>query len=181
MARVNELTNYPSTFKGTYWSNRIYEMCDAEIIQNRNEFVEKFNIKKHCLKYPNILKLYCNITIGKGYEKVLRLKNFIQIPGTPDKFVIDKTKIESMKYGRENSCYQDHLEVYKTNDDKYIIISSPYKQFDENDMLYLERCGWKQLYKLYDSNASTIYKVLDKNELSTSNINNIILRLNNIN
>ena len=76
--RINELTNYPSIFNGAYWSGIGIKQGDDSfviVIQNRNEFVEKFNIKKRCSTYPDNLDLYCNITIGKGYEKILRLKN----------------------------------------------------------------------------------------------------------
>jgi len=58
----------------------------------------------------------------------------------------------------------DHLEYYKTNDKRYIIISSPYKLIGETkiktDNKYNQN-GWAQFTDLYSINTSTYIKILD--------------------
>ena len=58
----------------------------------------------------------------------------------------------------------DHLEYYKTNDKRYIIISSPYKLIGETKIKTeneYNQNGWAQFLDLYSTNTSTYIKILD--------------------
>ena len=58
----------------------------------------------------------------------------------------------------------DHLEYYKTNDKRYILISSPYKKEGLSKIKETngyEQNGWAQYIELYSINTSTYIKILD--------------------
>jgi hypothetical protein len=50
----------------------------------------------------------------------------------------------------------DHIECYKTNDKKYLLISSPYN--DTNTSKYQDS-GWSEIYKIYSIDASSYIKI----------------------
>jgi hypothetical protein len=52
----------------------------------------------------------------------------------------------------------DHIEVYTTNDKKYILVSSPYT--DSQTQLY-EQSGWTLIYPIYGNDASTYIKIVN--------------------
>ena len=58
----------------------------------------------------------------------------------------------------------DHLECYKTNDKRYILISSPYKLIGETKIKteneYIQN-GWVKFIDLYSTNTFTYIKILD--------------------
>ena len=56
-SNVNELTEYPALFGGTYWGNstpRSYDENEIEqIINNRNKFAIEYNLKNKSVKKPH--------------------------------------------------------------------------------------------------------------------------------
>ena len=50
----------------------------------------------------------------------------------------------------------DHIECYKTNDRKYLLISSPYN--DTYTSKY-EEIGWNEIYKIYSRDTSSYIKI----------------------
>jgi hypothetical protein len=51
----------------------------------------------------------------------------------------------------------DHIEIYLTNDKKYIIVSSSYDNCKEE----YEKLGWIKIYKLYSNSCYTYIKIID--------------------
>ena len=54
-------TSYPKIFENTYWGNG-HSDCHQEVIKNRNDFIEEFNIKR-------VNKRYAKKHQPKRYEK----------------------------------------------------------------------------------------------------------------
>ncbi len=114
--RAYEETKYPDLFKKTYWGSFIIDNISNitnDILNNRNKFIEEFNIIKR-----NKLPQY-----------------------------IDKLIEEYRK-----DLYLDHIECYKTSNNNYIIVSSPYGDIHKDN--YINR-GWIEYDKLYTKDACT--------------------------
>jgi hypothetical protein len=120
--QARELTNYPAVFDGIYWGAFIYEknqhLITPEIITNRNQFVEEYNIKKRKVNLPDYVDKHLKEMVG----------------------------------------YLDHIECYITNDKKYVLISSPYTDSNNND--YLNK-DWKLIFNLYSKGSYTYMKVIN--------------------
>ena len=56
-----------------------------------------------------------------------------------------------------NYDFIDHVEVYLTNDKKYIIISSPYNEAKE----FYYKYKWIKIYKLYNNSSYTWMKIIN--------------------
>lgn len=67
MVKYYLLTKYPGIFKNTYWGNftQPAETIDATIIANRNEFVEKYNVKRRC---PAPLYVYKKLVLNDDFH-----------------------------------------------------------------------------------------------------------------
>jgi len=61
--------------------------------------------------------------------------------------------------------YLDHVEIYKTEDNKYIIVNSPYTNNTCQKYNELLSLGWKVIDKLYFNNATTFIKIIDPEDL----------------
>lgn len=126
--RNHELTNHSNIYKSVYWGNFQYDQSIANIIHNRNRFINDFNIKS--VKSVNIISDYCYHHANGYYHRLF-----------------------------------DHIETYKTNDNKFIIVISPYgnendfnRDIDVNE--FKIKLGFEQIYPLYDD-ATTFVKVID--------------------
>ena len=71
-------------------------------------------------------------------------------------------------YDRETNSYYDHMEIYYTNDKKYIIISSPYAPSALEDeeshnkfIKYYEERGFKLYNPLYINSAITFIRIIE--------------------
>ena len=53
-------------------------------------------------------------------------------------------------------CKVDHMEIYNTFDNKYVLISSPYCAHDE----YYEQFGWVKINPIYCMDAHTYMKIV---------------------
>lgn len=80
------------------------------------------------------------------------------------KYVDKRTKYVLNEYefnnGRIDHIF-DHLEFYKTNDNKYILVSSPYGMNKEKELTYYNM-GWLKIYPLYSFDAVTFIKIVSK-------------------
>lgn len=77
------------------------------------------------------------------------------------KSIVNKCPVKFDKYLNKfkNSNKTDHMEIYLTNDDKYIILNSPYDP-DEKKVPDMQK-----IYKMYN-NAYSFIKIISKNELN---------------
>lgn len=132
MTKYYELTKYPNIFKNTYWGDFFINNCnnDNNIFTNRNEFVEKYNIKK-------------NVSISD-------IPNYIY------------KEFENLGSAR------DHIECYLTNDNKYILVSSPYNNYNNN--IYHDN-GFLSYEKLYNSAYTYIKIINNKSKKKSSKLN----------
>ena len=82
-----------------------------------------------------------------------------------NKCVRDPPKyIEKQIQNEVNLGICDHLECYKTSDQRYILISSPYKLIGETKIRIVNEYnqnGWAQFVDLYSTNTFTYIKILD--------------------
>lgn len=113
--RFYELTKYKKIYSSTYWGafdTESNDLINANIIENRNYFIEENNIKRKIKQ--NYLPRY--------------ILEFIDT--LPKQFI-------------------DHVEVYKNEDKKIIIITSPYVYND------IPPQPFEQIYNLYTTNSKT--------------------------
>lgn len=137
----SDATNYPKIFERTYWG--AFNTKDngrrtnvEQIYKNRNDFVQKENIK--CVA-PS--KINCYST----YKA-----NLFRLPRTPECIY---------------TCSFDHVEVYLTNDNKVVIINSPYVA----DEQFLFQNGWEPYAEMYFSGVKTYIKRISKEQLKLEN------------
>ena len=132
------LTRYPDIFKNTYWGSHRDVTDDIyDIAINRNNFIEEFNIKK--------------VT-----SLTSRLKNTTKIN---KKYFLDKLNTFGLNC---KVLDMDHLERYKTEDNKHIFVCSPYHSRIDEGFIKL---GWINYNKLYSSGATTYILILDREKL----------------
>jgi hypothetical protein len=119
-------TGYPYIFKNTYWGRFVYRY-DSHFCKNFDDIIRNRNefIKKY-----NIKKIAnkCPVWVRKHYIKDLRYLSY------QDKF--------------------DHVEVYQTYYNSYVIVSSPYNDDDE----YYNNLGFTKYAKLYSMLSCTYIK-----------------------
>lgn len=134
-----ELTKYPKLFKNTYWgcfntNGRTEEDIREikKIVENRNRFVEEYQITKKEKREP--------------------------------KYVREKLNEISNKFDGG----LDHLEIYKTQNNEYIILNSPYIKKDSKCYSKLKDGGWEEVENLYFDNAIS-FIIKFKKENKTNN------------
>ena len=167
--RVSDQTKYPNIFEKVYWGYNLYDpnrddkyldLKYADVFENRNKFVEQFNIKKAIDKFNPGIKLLLNLEFN--YETLDNMKKDNLFTKTPAK-IIDKFKYETLSHE-----FNDHIEVYETNDNKIIVLSSPYTLRNSDYELFLEKTGFIDYGKLYNSSALSFYKIYNKEETKVS-------------
>jgi len=129
----SDKTENKKIFKTTYWGNfSLKNRSDEdlkeldEIVKNRNNFINDYNIKNIVNKRP--VKLH-------EYIKELEQKNKL-----------------------------DHVEIYLTNDDKYLILNSPYDP-DEKKVPDMQK-----IYCLYNG-ANSYIKIVSKEDIKRKDKN----------
>lgn len=139
-----QLTKYKNIYKNINWGyNSAYKIIDGkkiknynqEIIDNRNKFIEDYNIKH---KQPSFSQCI------KDYIFLIRNYNY-------------------------NYQFYDHLEKYKTNDNKIVIIVSPYGPHERDT--YTIPNDFTEIYKLYHQTATTFIKVISIEDIKIFNKN----------
>jgi hypothetical protein len=139
-----ELTKYPNIFKNTYWGLFKGNKDDLDVIvNNRNKFKKDYNIKQTTKMTQNV-RLDLNTT-------------FYRMPN--NKYDIIDFK-RNNHYWKSYHTFIDHLEIYKTSDNKLVVLSSPYKTLDDETKINVfKENGWNLIYDLYDKDALTFCKV----------------------
>jgi hypothetical protein len=127
--RNYKVTNNPEIFRTTYWGNLRYN--NKEIIENRNKFIEEWEITK-CLSSDECPKYVLYQSEIYPFEKN-RILGYI------------------MSWDRED--FGDHSELYKTKKG-YAIVVSPTCEYDEE----AERKGYVRIPALYHNGAYTYIK-----------------------
>ena len=145
----SELTNYFNIFNRTYWGAG--GCADDEIIDNRNKFVEEFNIIKSNRNIPNYILTQLNPEyICKVFNK--------------DCYFYTKNNLDNIQYLIDNNIkknfHTDHLEYYESKD-LWIGIFSPYRM-NEEDHEYALNFGYELYNKLYNKEAITYIKKIPK-------------------
>jgi hypothetical protein len=137
-----DMTNYPDVYT-CYWGCFEAKMVADdptydEIFQNRNRFVEDYNID-----------------LNQPYNKDRTSK---VIPN----YVYKQTNNGINSY----NLHYDHLEYYrlnKTHDTdrvSWIVVNSPYSIQNDDDKQQLINDGWTEIYKLYHPRAETFIKII---------------------
>lgn len=133
-----ELTDYPKIFSETYWGNfRLKETEEIwEVINNRNNFIEEYNIVLSTPSKPKGIPQY----VSKH---------------------LDRNSITEETAGIKKGLL-DHTEVYE-NDYQFILVNSPYRdneeKFDDTSLLLQ---GWIKTYMLYHKDANSYIKTISK-------------------
>jgi hypothetical protein len=128
--------------------------------------------KRYC-DYTNYPKIYKKVYWG-GFDVEDNSKLDSDIFDNRNKFVQDYNvrNIGScqsidvfISLGMNKGLYRkmfDHVEVYKTNDSKYIIVVSPYSHVrGETLTKFKERLDFTEIYNLYHKDAITMIKIVD--------------------
>lgn len=128
-------TKYQHIFKNVYWGNNIYNSDCIDVINNRNAFIEQFNIKTTTKNIPTYVK--------KHYLKYK----------------------DNVYQGDKLFDCIDHIEVYDYVDEKkvkyYMILNSPYNISEEDDRQLIFN-DWFKYNSLYISDSFTYIKVVRK-------------------
>ena len=157
MSSYYQLTRYPNIFRGSYWGNFTSDPIRYNdivgIFQNRNRFVEQFQITKR-LSISNTINTLLK-TEFNDLDKLIREKH-ISRPAELLRYI---------KQSDINSNFYDHIEIYKTTDDRILVLSSPYVSKDEKYYSFLEKTGFINLdYNLYCNSAISFYKIFTKEQ-----------------
>jgi len=152
MNNFYNFTNYPNIFKNCYWGNhQDSEQGLEHCYANRNFFVKEYKIDKVC-------------KITSGVSKIIARKYF-----NSDREWIGTGTVD----------WADHVEIYKTKDNKKVIICSPY---DKSIELYLEltKLGWMRYNDLYTNSAATYILVIDEMKIKEEIIKEKLIKKQNI-
>lgn len=133
MKNCAEQTNYPQLFKETYWG--CTTESEADIIDNRNSMVEKFNILDYHHHKDSAM-------IGKKYARERNLGYCLQHV--------------QLKY----SDGFDHLEFYRIRGEskKFIMFTSDYNRHD------MSKLGFEKTIPIYHKNATTWFRIFENNQ-----------------
>ena len=132
-----EWTQYPTLFKGYKWGNYSSAEYSDGTFSNRPDV--------HVIQHRNEFVGTYSIT-SKCDLKKLPLFNSIY------KNFLDKTKYKSV----------DHVEGYHTQDNKIVIISSPYTEsLSSEDIQQYQAKGWVEITNMYFGNTRTFLLSMD--------------------
>lgn len=132
-----ELTEYKKIFSQVYWGQftaYVYKdgtMNTSEVPSDNNKTIN--DIVQNRNEFARKYKIKSS---GLPYKTVT-------------KFIYDNFTDSNKHYYKT-----DHVEYYKTYDDKLIVISSPYVPSAEDIEKYLKK-GWIQIEQLYSNTATT--------------------------
>jgi len=133
-------TKYPNIFNHHYWCAGTYIGTENKkvIINNRNLFVEEFNIKKTSKNTPNYIYLQFRMDCIEDYsydEKRLKIEQFKKDNNIPNELPFPMF---------------DHFEIYESKD-LYIAIFSPYIPAVDNDLENdHKQIAFNMGYEIYD-------------------------------
>ncbi len=143
-----QITKYYYIYFYSYWGNNEYTN-KHDIINNRNLFIEEFNITKYATKIPDYIKKQINL------QDYFRLNN--------NGFISMKKKNLIKKFLNDNNIkefYQDHIEYYQS-DDYYIGIFNNYYLKDEDKQNAIN-FGYEVYDKCLYNQCTTMIKKISK-------------------
>lgn len=133
MSYFYELTEYPKIFDKTYWgafdtADRTKDELEEikEMVINRNNFIENYDIKQSVQRH-------------KMPKKILD---------------------QIINYTSNLSLF-DHVECYKTYDNEYYMVNSPYVNKDSEKDKKIKELGFKMIDPLYFKDAITYIKKIE--------------------
>ena len=126
--QYSDYTKYPNIFKNVYWGN--FEMNDTSEASTRRE-----NFQEICTNRNRFVEEY---NIIKQYSK----------PATK---VREKILDDLYPWCR-------HIEYYKTNDKKTIVVFSKFVEKDNEHKAYLNK-GYEHIYPIYAKDQNTYVKI----------------------
>lgn len=163
-----EFTKYPKIFKHWYWGHFDCEP-EANIIENRNRFIEDNNIYKHYNANSKIHRAFDIIVDNKtGYVRPTYKSYVLYQSLEPNNKVVMK----------------DHPEFYlaKQDDEKYIIhivsLYPPEKDYQDLYQQYYD-AGYKKIPPIYSNSAVTL--MIRKKLPSSISNKSIMSMITNIN
>ena len=108
-------------------------------------------------KYPIIYKktYWGKIDYDNSFNKIIMNRNIFIENLNIIKSLNKVPQYISNEY--KNYDFIDHVEVYLTNDRKYVIISSSYSEYKEQYYKY----KWIKINKLYNNNSHTWIKIIE--------------------
>ena len=137
----NQRTRYPGLYRDTYWGN--FQICHAEIIENRNRFAtERYltsRLSKIPMKHQKEAGVYTKEVLKEGNEMKFHDKW---------SFLIERDQRKR------------HIEYYKTVDNNIIAIFSPYDTSERMTDMAVE-CGYSLIDPLYSFAANTFVKEIE--------------------
>ena len=86
--------------------------------------------------------------IYNNRNRLVEEHNIIKYITFPPRYILKET---------HNNTMYDHVEHYRTDDRKYVVISSPYTPNTDD---FYELNGWQKIGKLYANNATTYMKII---------------------
>lgn len=141
MARFFELTKFPKIYRKTYWGSFT---TDDRTIDEINEIIRIIRNRNKFIETHGIVKSFHVHTLPRRVGGVLREK------------------------GMYEYLPLDHVEFYKTKDNKFIMVNSPYIKEDSNKYQLLIDHGFEKADNLYFENATTFIKDITPIKLSTN-------------
>lgn len=115
--------------------------------------MKNYELTKYSLIYKKTY--WGKIDYEDDLEKIIKNRNMFIDNLNIIKYLIKVPQYVSNEY--INYDFIDHVEVYLTNDKKYIIISSPYNEYKEQYYKY----KWIKINKLYNNNSHTWMKIIE--------------------
>ena len=182
--------------------NRIEE---AEVAPARKKFEESLRIKKgrescqninlalnmeffepeFLVKYGmrNLIKIVKDSYMRRNSDIHSITENDINTLLRINRYYNIKSLLMEMKFYTPmggSAEYGDHIELYKTKDNKTLVLSSPYIKRDAKYMAFLQRTGFIDYPdKLYpgSGNAISFYKIYDRKDLSMEYLKDKLVKL----
>ena len=133
--RFSQQTDYPKLYSQTYWG--------------------AFKLDGTHHKMENMKKIFEN---RNAFPKEYNIKQIAKLKLLDRYWLYMNNDPDQRKYG------YDHLEMYKLDDGKILILNSPYDTSQERTKM-LEGDGWKKIYELYFDSAHSFIKIMTVKEI----------------
>ena len=148
--RYYTFTKYHSIFMNCYWGRHQYNV-EPTIVENRNKFVEKYNISSHkdTDNISQMMKKKCFIFHDADFNKIAPPKD-----------------IHKQGFVWNAGMDKDHIEYWTiggTKNKSFIAIFSQRKE-DRKHQLILDH-GYIEVAPLYSTDQTTYIKIINHNTL----------------
>lgn len=132
-----DFTKYPRIYSQVYWG--AFQGASAQdIIDNRNEFIKDFDIKSR-YRLPQYMKKKHGYSVDRNWE--------------------DEKERKLNVFYQPKRCKLDHVEIYKTKDNRCVMVNSPYCVSEAEEAKILEM-GYTKYKPLYNSMATTYIQIV---------------------